>query len=221
MPTVTLSALQSRVYARLDTSPLGLYPVSQVTLVLNEGLRRLNMLIGWKMDTVAVPGFTQANTLVYTVPDTLTIPTMVWCEKRALRKISLARISQQFKNWITDTNLTAGPISRWVPIGLTKFAIHPQDSADGRLLEVTGIAKVTPLVGANDTVDIEDEWADALVDYALSRIRLKEGGTRFASDSIIYNQLVSKIKPALLWQSMKFHAYFVSKETEPAQGRGT
>lgn len=220
MPTFTLAALKQRCYDNLDITP-GLYPADQVTANLNEGLRRLNLLVGWNQDTISVPGFSVANQLIYSVPAGLTLPMTVWFEERRLDKISIESIGMKYRNWVTDLTSTAGPVTRWVPIGTSRFACHPIDSSGGRLIEVTGLADVVPLVSDADVVNLEDQFVDALINYVRSRIRIKEGGSRFAQDSLAYQQMVSQVKPWLIWQGMKFPQYFVKRQFEPAEGRGT
>ena len=220
MPTFTLSTLQQLVWDGLDNNT-GLYVPAQVTSILNEVLRRTNLLVGWNQNTIPVPGFTVANQLLYSIPSGILIPTKVYYEEQELEKYSLAKLAQRFRNWAVDSNQWEGQVARWFPLGLTVFGIHPLDANGGGLLEVQGVAPITPLVNAGDVVDLNDELAEVLVKYVRGRIMLKEVGAPFNAASLVYQEFVRGIKVMLLYESVVFPRYFLAKELEPAEGKGS
>lgn len=219
MPTVTLAQLETRVWDGLDANTL-FYPEDNIRRVINEGLRRLNLLTGFTQVDIAVSGFSVAGRLVYTVPSGVLLPQRVYFEQRELEKLSLRQLGAQFRNWTVDSNASIGPVSRWCPIGINQFVIHPLDSYGGQLIEVSGVGPITPLVAQGDTVSLNNELTDILVDYARSRSMLKEGGKPFADASMAYQQMISKVKTMMIWDGMNFPRYFLVKELEPAAGRG-
>ncbi len=219
MPSYTLSALQGLVYDGLDGNQ-GLYPPAQVTSVLNEVLRRVNLTTGFTQTTVPVPGYTVANQLLYPTPPGILIPTKVYYEERELEKYSLAKLAQKHRNWAIDTNQWQGQVARWFPLGLTTFGIHPLDANGGGLLEVQGVAPITPLVLPDDVVQLNDELAEILVEYARGRLMLKEPGAPFNAASAAYQDFIRAMKGMAIWGQIQWPSYWISKELEPSGAKG-
>ncbi len=219
MPTVTLQQLERRVWDGLDSNDQ-MFPEGNVRSVLNEGARRLNLLVAFRQVTVPVPGATVANQLIYRTPSEVVIPLRVYFEEVELSKASLRQVATKFRTWATDSTATRGPVTRWAPIDIRQFIIHPRDAVGGQLLEVNGIARWVPLVEPTDTITLDDQYCDALVDYCKSRIRLKEGGQPFALASVAYQEFIRKTKAWTVWESMKFPSYFVIRDEEPGEAKG-
>ncbi len=220
MPTFTLQALQQRVLDGLDQNNL-FYPTGNTRSVLNEGLRRLNLLVAFQMTTVPVPGATVADQLIYRTPAEITIPLRVYFEKIELSKASIRQIATKYRTWSTDSNATRGPVSEWAPIDIRQFIIHPIDAGGGRLLEVNGIAKITPLVEPTDVIQLDNQYCDLLIDFAKGRIMLKEGGKNWADNSVLsYSEWVRKVKAWSVWRGVSFARYFLAKEEEPGEFKG-
>ena len=217
MPSYTLTALSGLLYDALDANS-GLYPQAQVTQVLNDSVRKLSLLTGLSEDTV--PALTQANQLVYTTPTGILVPIKVYCEGAELEKYSLVELGTKYRNWATDTTAAYGPVARWAPIGLTQYVIHPQDATGGRLLEVQGVAPVTPMTLPADTVDLDDEFVVTLIDFCRGRILLKLGGKPFASASLSYSRFIHNVKDMVIWAGMIFPRYFVAEAEEGVEGKG-
>ena len=220
MPSFTLQALEQRVWDSLDGNTF-LYPEAQVRGCINEGLRRLNLLVGFDRVTTSIPGFSVAGQWLYTVPSTISIPLKVWFEQNALSKLSIKETALTFRNFTTDTTTNAGPVRAWYPIGITRFGIYPADAIGGQLLEVTGLRTITPLVLPGDVVGLDDQFVEILITYVRSRIMIKEGGKPFADSSLAYQQMISMVKPFMVWDGMRFPRYWIEKQTEDQQGRGT
>lgn len=220
MPTFATSTLEDRVWKTLDSNTT-FFPEAQVLAALNEGLRRLNLHLGISQATVAIPTFSVANQLEYSVPAGILIPLRVFYERRELSKTSLRTLGRKFRSWATDSTTAQGPVARWAPVGITQFVIHPRCASGDRLLEVQGIAPITPLVNQTDVVTLEDQWAELLVDYARIRVLLKDSAKTFADASLGYQRMMGMLKTATIWKSMQFPRYFVQKALEPAEGRAT
>ena len=208
MPDFTLADLEQRVWDGLDND-VGLYPEPNVRGVLNEGLRRLNVAVGIAQDTIPVPGFSVAGQREYATPAGIVIPIKVYFEGRILEPFSLRELATRFRKWATDTTVNYGPVNRWAPIGLGMFIIHPIDAAGGNLIEVQGVVPMIPLTAPGQVISLEDQMCDILIDYAKSRIMLKESGTPFGQASLNYQEMIRKLKPLSLWKDLKFPPYFL------------
>lgn len=214
MPTFTLHQIETSVYAALDGNTQ-FFAEPQVRAAINEGLSRLNLLIGFQQDIVPVPGWTRAGQLLYYVPDPVIIPMVVYIENRELEKVSLRELGQRFRNWAVQNTSQFGPTARWAPIGIRQFAIHPMDYAGGQMLEVQGITSTVALTAQNQTVTLDDEWCDLLVDYAKTRVLLKDSSKTFADASLFYQEFTRKVKTMTVWAGLKFPAYFVKEVLNP------
>lgn len=211
MPTVTLAYLRQRVYDGLDNNTV-FFTTDQVDRAINQGLRRLNVIVGFIQDTVPYPGFTIAGQSLYDTPDGILAPLRVYCEGRELEKLTLTELGQAYRSWAVDTTATKGPTARWAPIGLSRFVIHPIDAVGGNFLETQGIVPMTPLVADDDVMSLEDPWLDLIVRYAQARVLLKDSAQTFAQASLIYQQWISTLKNFTAWSGMRWPAYWYIKE---------
>ena len=207
MPKFTLAMLEARVYDSLDANT-GLYPEAQVRAVINQAVKKLNCIIGFCQDTIPVPGFSVAGQREYTAPTGIVIPIKIYFEGRILEPFSLRELATRFRKWATDTTANYGPVNRWAPIGLGMFVIHPTDVAGGNLIEVQGVAPVPLLTDLGQTIQLEDQWCDLLIDWIRSRIQLKEQGLPFQQSSMIYQDVIRKAKSMALFKGMKWPPYY-------------
>ena len=213
MPTIPLSALQADVLDRVEGNT-AMFPVAQVTAVINEGYRIINAFAGINQDTLPVPGGTVANQLVYAMPTTILYPLTAYVDQKQLRRDSLLELARQHRNWATDTTIKMGSIQRWAMIGISKFVLYPIDSVGGRALTVTGVVEPTPLSSGSDVIRIEDELLTMLVEYSAHRLILKEGGKTFADSSLMIQKFYSVMKDRMITTGMKFPRYFVATASE-------
>jgi hypothetical protein len=209
MPSVTLAQLTTRVYDRLDGNSL-LYTQANITDALNECIRVTNANIGWLQATIQVPGLSQPGRVFYDVPAGILVPMRVQFEDAYLQKFFLNSIGKACSTWVTDTTATTGmPVSSWVPMGFSKFAIHPADSQGGSPIIVTGIAEPAPLVNRADIIPIPNEFSDLIVNLSAQVLTLKETGALFKQSSLWYQQYMSLMKKYMLWRTMIMPRYFV------------
>ena len=200
--------MEQRVYDSLDANT-GLYPEAQVRAVINQALKKLNCIIGFCQDTIPIIGFSVAGQREYATPTGIVIPIKVYFEGRILEPFSLRELATRFRKWATDTTANYGPVNRWAPIGLGMFVIHPIDAAGGNMIEVQGVVPMIPLTAAGQAISLEDQMCDILIDYAKSRIMIKESGKPFADASLNYQEMIRKLKPLSLWKDLKFPPYFL------------
>lgn len=84
----------------------------------------------------------------------------------------------------------------WFPVGLLRFGIHPKLNAAVRVV-VSGVAQTIqtprPYTGA-ENVDYQEEYRDAIVDYAAHLAGLKEGTKEFMDSVRVYDRFVAKMQ---------------------------
>ena len=205
MPRLTLADLKNQVYSRLEDNEL-MYSSTEVTNAINDGLRTLNMMCGWYQKTYSIPGggTTVAGRVIYDIPSQILFPQRVVWGGKVLEKSPLGQTSNEWPNWMKDTsNNTGTPTSRWIPIGINKFAIHPADSLGGATLEVTGIENPVILVIDTDVAYIPKEGVTAVVDYAAHAVQCKLQGLPFMQSLGMYRNFESLMKLNKYWQSYR------------------
>lgn len=211
MPVNTLASLQAQVLTRLDGNSL-LYPPSEITLYANEAQRIVNNITGLLQTTASYPGTTQAGRVWYDTPAPILIPLKVQFAGRYLHKSSLLRTGQRNPTWTKDTTaITGSPVARWVPAGLTKFALHPADSTGGFDLAVTGVRDPTLLVNSSDTIPFPDEYEELLEDITAFAIQLKEGFPLFQAAFILYGKVMAKLGQNARWRDLEQPAYVTQR----------
>ena len=207
MPSVSLLQLQQRILSRLDGNTL-LYPVSEVTAAINECLRVLNLATG--IFQISTPIFTESNRIFYDVPTGILIPTRVQFEGQYLQRTFPNSAGMSNARWVTDTTTNTGmPVSRWIPCGFIKFAIHPADSIGGGQLLITGVQEPVLLANPTDTLTLPNEYTDALVLLAAQILTLKETGAIFEQASLVLNDYYRILKKIVLWRSFVQPKYFI------------
>lgn len=211
MPSIDLGTLIEYVYDRVEGNSQ-LYQRDELVACINESIRITNLFTGFAESSVWVPGFTVADQLLYDTPSPILFPTRISYEGRDLDKIGLMRMGEDYRNWATDTTNSYGPVARWIPVGLTKFAIHPIDSYGGNSLLVTGVVEPTPLVNDTDVMQLSDEFVTLVTDYCGHRLVLKEAGKVFADASILIQSYWREMKRLKRWQGFKAPRYFVQVE---------
>lgn len=211
MPVYTLSGLRTLVYSRVEGNNI-LYVAAELNAVINECLRLSNAMTGFYSTSIVVSGGSVADQLVYAVPTGILFPTQISFNARVLDKIGLTAIGESIRSWATDTTSTYGPVARWVPIGITKFAIHPIDATGGSAITVQGVAETTQLSADGDAMELDDEFVAMLVDYCGHRLTFKEAGKIFADSSVLIQTYWREMKRLKKWQLWKAPRYFVQVE---------
>ena len=219
MPQTTLSQLESRVYAGLDGNALE-FPEPFVRMAINQGLYRLNLLLGLFQDTLAITGkFTVAGQREYNIPAGILFPLRVDYEGSELQRVSLERLARAYRNWAVDTTDDLGPVIRWASLGMSRFVIHPIDALGGSLLEVTGVVQATPLAIPGDVVTLENQFTEILVLYARTRVLAKEGGKPFRDLALQFQEMWKQVRVRSLWRNQEFPLYWLARQTRPSGGR--
>lgn len=208
------------VMDELDNSPE--FPPNNITLILNQALYRLNLLVAWQQTTVPMltsePDADRGPVFIYDVPPGILIPMRVDIEGIALAgPISLRRMARQFRYWSTDATADNGPVSTWSRIGLSKFIIYPADSIGGSAMDVTGVQPITPLSLPTDTITLDNQFADILIEYARMRAGFKEPFQSFQLFLKQKPELQRKISALSRWERVSNPEFWISKRQADAK----
>lgn len=218
MPSVTLSDLQARVYARVDNNTL-LYPANRVTPVINEAIRILGVFCGLYQQTIQL--VSQPGKIWYSIQGLgLVYPSRVQFNNTYLEPTSLLQLGRASSRWVTDTSLNAlTPPSSWLPFGFNTFAIHPADSNGGNLLYVTGAAEPPLLVNPTDTINLNNSVFAAFDEYCVCVLQLKESPKTFTQAATNYQAFLRIIKEVTIYRSFIAPRFWISEAQQP-QKRG-
>ena len=212
MPTVTLAAIMSRIYSRLDNNQ-ALYDSASVLNEINDGIAVINLMTGAIQTTVQVA--TQGATLssigqlIYPTPTGMIYPVAVRYEGRELTPISLRALAGQSRSWATEVCSPGKPCKYWAPLGISQFVLNPIDSLGGRSLTITGVAEPTPLVLPNDVIPLPNDYVDMLEELVAGVLPVREGGQVFtAAVKNLFGSFVRKVKLKSAYTNLVWPAYF-------------
>jgi hypothetical protein len=215
MATISLKDLEDRVWSLLDGNTLE-FPEAQVRAAINEALYRSNLLCGHTQALISIPGGSVVNQHVYGRPTGILIPIRIDFDGVELERISLRRLALKYPNFATDT----GKPARWAPIGLRRWVIHPADEIGGYSLDVTGVAPLTPLTVSSQTITLDDQFIDLVVNYCRPRVIMKEGGKPLADVVPAYRRVQSQLATLGLWRSLVMPMYGLQTEQQTSDGKG-
>ena len=203
MPSLTLGDLQDRVYQSLDRNTL-LYPLAEVTDYINEAVLVIGNITGFLQKQVVLPSASQANRVWYDVPADILVPFKLVYDKRyLLNKMSLTKIGCLYPNWTTERSAVVGsPVARWVPVGLTKFGIHPADSNGGAEMRISGIQVPVTLSDPNQVVPFPNEYMDSVEDLVVMSIQLKEVMPIQQAMNSLYPRFLDKMSSQNRWRNV-------------------
>ena len=184
----------------MDNNTL-LYPQSERYIYYNEAQQVLNLLSGLLQTSVLVPTGSQIKRVWYDVPSPILIPLKVQFNGTYLHKSSLSKIGQTNPSWLKDTTANLGhPTASWIPVGLTKFGIHPADSIGGADLLVTGIQDPVQFTSSSQTIPFPNEYLEAMEDLSAFSIQLKEGFPILQAAITLYQKFLSKMTENNRWR---------------------
>jgi hypothetical protein len=212
LPTVTLATLRARVYSHLEDNT-AFYTQAEVDGAINDAIRVLNLFTGFVQATGTV---TSNNTgPIYSVPTNILIPTRVAFLGRPLARTAFRTMGQSRRFWMRESTETEqSPVERWIPMGLTKFAIHPYDAVGNRTMTVTGIAEPTLLVNTTDEAQYPSEFQDALETYAAHVVMVKAGGMVTRGGMMQYQAFLSRMRDLRRYVEKINPVFFVEAEQE-------
>lgn len=213
----TLADLDALVLARLENNSIFFQQFDRYAII-NEALRCSNILCGWYQGTVSA--ISQTGQLVYPTPVGMLYPQRIAFEGIQLDPIPITRIGQDYRTWTTDNTNKNGAVARWVPIGINYFCLHPADSNGGGRIDVTGVLETPLLVLPTDSMQLEDQYVNIVVEYAASRLPMPIGGQNFAQASQLYQKgFMPAIKARTNLAKFKFPRYFVNQGSSITEGK--
>ena len=197
-----ISTLAVSIQNRLEESPTGppgafwSYQFEILTAAV-EALNDLMVLAGRPLQTINTPYTLTPNTVWQPYPIGVFLITDLWGAGGVIRKTDLNSmdfVSSYGPDWEQDTS-PDGP-RRWLPVGMTMFAVHPAPSVP-MTVNIDAIqypvAAPWPYTGA-ETVPFEDNWFQAIEMYATSYCHIKEGGQDFQQSLTLFQQYMSIAK---------------------------
>lgn len=204
MARFTLADLKALVYARLENN-FWMYQPDEVRLAINHAYWLSNMICAWNQETYPLnSGATIANRHIYNVPDAIIFPTKVVFEGQDLERVSLSALSNGWPLFLQDTTASTGKqVSRWCPVGINKFILHPADSVGGGYVEVSGIAQPAEMINDTDMVYIPKEGVTAVVDCAAHQVQCKLQGTPFLQSLGMFKNFQGLLQLNKYWDSYK------------------
>ncbi len=203
--------LDDRILDRVDNNAL-LYPQSERLIYINEAQKIINLLGGFLQVGSTITS--QSGRTWYDTPAPILIPLKVQFDDRFLHKSSITRKGQVNPTWTQETTALVGyPVASWIPLGLTKFAIHPADSQGGSAILVTGIRDPALLVNSSDTIPFPNEYLEAMEDLTAFSIQLKEGMPILMAAQMLYAKFVAKMGEQKRWRNFSQPALFVQRRS--------
>ena len=112
-----------------------------------------------------------------------------------IRKYSWWELDKLDPGWESyDTSVPSTKIQGWFPFGFNKFGIFPPVVGSGPVTVYLTVVQFPvyesrPYTGA-ESVDYQQEYMDALVDYASHAARIKEGGQELLSSLAVLDRLL-------------------------------
>lgn len=203
--------LEAMVYSRVENNTL-LYTEAEVLAALTEALRVFGLFTGYDQVTVSA-GNTVAGRVFYRTPPGIVIPLAVARAGRQLARCSAQAMALRWADWLRHTSASRGPVAHWIPVGLGWFALHPADAVGGAALTVTGTAEPTPITSAAQTVNVPEEFVDALVEYTGHILTLKEGGAVFADSAVLYQKFLARMKEWGQFRNLRHPRYYVEAKS--------
>lgn len=204
MATLTLGFLKDQVLSRLENNDQ-MFQSDELTDAINEAICISNMLCGWYQSTIPISTLTTiADRHIYDTPNGIIFPIRVTFEDQVLEVSNLFAIINDWPSFLRDTTSNTGnQVSRWVPLGLTKFAIHPADSVGGGSLMVTGISEPDTLTDDEDQIHIPKEGITTVCDYAAHIVQCKLQGTPFMQSLGMFRNFQALIGLGKYWNTYR------------------
>lgn len=192
MDTVTLDALKDRVYDRLESNSR-FYQESQIIGHINDAIRVVNLFTGFLEATADL--YSQDGRLIYDVPPTILCLTKVVYDGRDLDKLTFGNLCYSHPRWMKETTSTnSSQVETWTPAGLRKFICHPAPATGGAVVSLTGVAEPVALVADTDTITMQREYTDLIVDHASHVPMIRCGGMVARSAMEQYKAFLGRMK---------------------------
>lgn len=186
----TLAQIRQMLFDKVESVPF--WVNAEANDAINEALLLWNALTGFWKGTQTIS--TTPNNWDYQLDSSLVFGTRVTYEGRVLAQETLKAMDSGHPGWQGQTTTSGGSVpntpQNWFPLSIDMIAIWPADAYGGHVLWVDGIAQ-TPVLTADDQfIDIGNEELNAILNYALHTLALKEGGDRFAATTDLFKDFL-------------------------------
>jgi len=186
-PPWTVGRMMERVLRRVGEDPYApvYYTSTEALDALNEG-HRFFCLLTWCLETTGTLNLTAGTSfyhLLSSFSDLLAVVRVRVANTGA--RVAPGRI-EDFDAFNSVWQTVPGDPTNYQALGLDLLAVTPRPAADGRSLEVTYVRTPTRFAGPSSTPEIPEEYHPSLVDYAVYRLRAKEGGQEFVKVIPLY-----------------------------------
>ncbi len=193
----TISTLAVSVQQRLEEEPQGAPGIfwsyqNEVLPAVVEAMNEASLLTGVVQTVQTAPVTIPANTTWLPLPQNA-IALIRVLGPVYLRKTSVFALDNLNRYWRNDTG---AELQSWFPLGVTKWGVYPQLTAQQQVM-VTYLAypvTVPPPYTGNETVPFQIEFTESLEQYASHVLRLKEAGQDFAASQGIYQAFLATMR---------------------------
>jgi hypothetical protein len=147
-----------------------------------------------------------ANTTYFSLQDGVLLPKGIVAPLRLraayqIRKTTLAGLDSMIPKW--QQAAPSPQIIAWFPLGVSKFGIYPQLSADTQVTMdfiYSPVNEYRPYTG-NETVPLQVEFTALLAKYGAAMLRTKEGGAEAEEADTVFSAYLEEVKELSLFQS--------------------
>lgn len=192
--TLSLGSLASDVLARLEESPSSplFWATDEVYEFLVEAAREATLMT-WEPQ-VALTGFTlPANQTIVNLPaDVIAVESMIY-QNSTVFKTTLWELYAASPDWTTWLGSTP---QYWFPFGYGQIGIVPQLTAP---VSVTLTYVQLPVAHSRpfqstDTIDLQDEYGEALTALAAFLCTFKEAGPEFVNAAVQHDLFAERMQ---------------------------
>jgi hypothetical protein len=188
----------ARVQERLDEDPSKTsptyYPDSEVMVALNEAQRFFVLLtlclettLGWTIPATTTFYYMRATFEDWLLPLRVTLPSGA-----RVRPARLAELDALDSGWQANIGAAGTTPARYCSLGFDFMAVYPQAGVGGVNVNVTYARAPLALVAMTDVPEIPEDYHPALCDYAIPRVRLKEGGQELGKSKVYQERFMSE-----------------------------
>lgn len=179
---LTLAELKARLTARVGENST-FWLDREKAYAINEAIRVWACMTGEFNRPFQIPTTGQ---VFYSIPKQLSGIYRVKFGTKTLPQTSLWELDNGFGAW---ENTSAGTPLFWAPVGLALLVIYPPPAA-GNTLVLEGPSSPPTLGADGDFLDLGDEEAGRILDYAHAYLTFKEGGQELASALALLSSFV-------------------------------
>ncbi len=193
--TTLASSVVTSVLLRLSQDEY--YTRAEILDAVWEGLLELTLISGHLQTDVNV---TLTGNSIQAAPNHVAI-LHIRIGNGALQKYTLDELDDAQPAWDSAPQVANPRI--WANVGANKFLTHPRTSSVSKTAVCT-VLELPPMLAETDVIPLEDEYIDALIHYAFSIARLKEGGVELKdalTDYDIFLQRVGNLTERVAWKN--------------------